>query len=247
MSPDRDFGEVAASLTARARRLLGHYNARVDLSARHPEAELIQLLRQHHVSPSQAALDAEQFWAGLAFDHSPEVPFRVGVCQLLLEGHVPLQHPDDRASRLLPFAVGCESDALHYVAPDGEVWFHERICMSEPIREAANPRTFIERVARTMIDPALPIGIRLDAHVGAQLGASLGVPPVPEASDDIERVWEDPHIEIIEDPDWQFLIDPLDPDQEEPSPFTRIRVSSEQTRDGVAAAVKQLGHTAQID
>jgi hypothetical protein len=246
MSPDRDWVKVAVSLTARGRRLLEHYNARLDRSARHPEAELVELLRQHQVSPGRAALDAERLLAGLTFDHSPDVPFRIGVCQLLLDGHVPSQHPDDPTGSLLPFAVGRESDALRSVAPDGEVWFHEWICMSEPIREAANARTFIERVARTMIDPAFPIGLRVDAHVGAQLGDALGVPPVPEASDDIERVWEDRHIEIIEDPDWQFLIDPLDPDQEGPRPFTRMRVSNEQTRDRVVAALRQLGRTAQV-
>lgn len=246
MLPDGNWQNLVGFLTDRGRRLLEHYNVRFDHSARHAEAELVELLRPHQVVPGEAVLDAEKLLAGLTFDHSPEVPFRVGVCQMLLDGQVLSQHPKEPTCKLLPFAMGRESDALRSIAPDGEVWFQEWICMSEPIREAASPLTFIERLARTMIDPALPISLRVDVHVGAELGAVLGVPPVPEASDEIERVWEDPNIEIIEDPDWQFLIDPLDPDQEEPRPLTRLRVSSETHRDRVVAALQQLGQPVKI-
>ena len=141
-----------------------------------------------------------------------------------------------RARRLLEH-YNVRFDHAARIASDGELWFHEQICMDSPIRLATSACNFVERVARTMVDPMLPIGFRVDGHVGKPLGDELGVPFVAEASDDIERVWEDGEIELIEEPDWQFLIEPLGLDQDDPKPSTRVRVASSKHREAVLAAL----------
>lgn len=233
-------------LTPRAIRVLQAADARFDLGSRCGSAELQDLMAQHGATATDPILEAEQAFGGLQFDGDD--PYRLGVYSMLgaPERRAPWQVSCDVIlapggnARLHPFALGGGADARHWIGPDGAVWFQELMCMQRPIPQAESARIFVERIARTCdpITRRLPFGLRVWAHLGAALAAALGVPHVPEASDAIERVWEDEDHQLTETPDWQFLIDPLDPEQEAPEPIMEVRTRSEAARSEAVRIVR---------
>jgi hypothetical protein len=239
---------LRSALTPRALHVLDMSAARFDLGSRCEPREFTEVLAGHGASASPEIIRAEAALGGLQFDGDD--PYRFGVYSMLVarERRDPWVLSVDVAvcaadeSRLLPFALGGGADARHFIASDGRIWFRELICMRQPIPEAKNARVFLERVLRTCdpVRPRFPYTARVWAHIGQDLASSLNVPFVAEASDSVERVWENHDVLIAETPDWQFLIDPLDPDQAEPEPIMDVRSRTYETHKEVVRVLKTL-------
>jgi hypothetical protein len=239
MDADSLLARLLTTLTPSARNSLEALGAHFDVGARCEPEQLHEVLGARGLPISPPILEAEEQVGGLevpCYD-----PYLFGAYRLNVGDSVAFLkmslHPDT-GEALAPIAIGGAQgyDQTHSVAPAGSIWFQDFMSMPTSVLQAANLGVFLERIAR-LHDPVRrrPHAATVWGHCGEELAAALGVPFVPEASDTMERVWEEEARVITEAPDWGFIIDPGD--QEEPEPIMSVQTSTEAE---LADVVRQL-------
>lgn len=155
--------------------------------------ELRALLARHGLDAAEQAFDFECRFGGLTLAR-PEPAMSFGIGAMLRAAQGAWGRSEPRPG----WPIASLYDGRMFLLPDGGIQL-DASALGKQLRLGDSFLVYLERLLCGSRAEALPLQLTTPSLVGERIARSRALPPVPELSDSVVRVWEDGQLAVEED------------------------------------------------